>query len=150
MSFFFCFHIGDQEIIHLCGDEPITSDIRLIHFLAISGVPFSKGWVRQEDFWTVAFDSKADINNEKDDLFTYVYFFHVAFCVINFKWTSNIMSDGLESYSNMKTCFSRGQFHYIHYTDNTNMKALVKGVLYLEMINLYMNMQNITKKNTSS
>ncbi|XP_060551652.1 phospholipase A and acyltransferase 1-like [Ruditapes philippinarum] len=44
--------------------------MKLIHIFSISGVPFSKGWVKLDDFWKVAFDSRADKNNKKDQLLT--------------------------------------------------------------------------------
>jgi len=66
--------IGDGKIIHLSGDEDdgLSAGVNG-HFgsisgsvFTISGVDFEKAKVKCDDFWDVARQSKADVNNSKD------------------------------------------------------------------------------------
>jgi len=67
--------IGDGKIIHLSGDDDDgLSASANSHFgsisgsaFTISGVSFQKAKVKCDDFWDVARQSKASINNSKDE-----------------------------------------------------------------------------------
>lgn len=66
--------IGDGKIMHLSGDDDDGLGASVNgHFgsvsgsiFTISGVDFQKAKVKCDDFWDVARESKADVNNSKD------------------------------------------------------------------------------------
>jgi len=67
--------IGNGKIIHLSGDDGdglgthVGGKLGSISgsVFTISGVSFDKAKVRCDDFWDVARESKADVNNSKDE-----------------------------------------------------------------------------------
>ncbi|XP_033729961.1 phospholipase A and acyltransferase 2-like [Pecten maximus] len=55
-------YIGDEQIVHLTGDQPITSG----SFSSVSGIDCDQAWVRIDKFLDVAKGRFAKKNNDKD------------------------------------------------------------------------------------
>lgn len=61
-------YIGNEEVIHLAGDENdgLNGNINPSHAFTICGKSFNKAVVKRENVWKVVLDSKVEINNSKD------------------------------------------------------------------------------------
>uniref|UniRef100_A0A8W8LA55 LRAT domain-containing protein n=1 Tax=Magallana gigas TaxID=29159 RepID=A0A8W8LA55_MAGGI len=61
-------YIGNEEVIHLAGDENdgLNGNINPSHAFTICGKSFNKALVKRENVWKVVLDSKVEINNNKD------------------------------------------------------------------------------------
>jgi len=59
---------GGGEVIHLAGDENdgLNANLNSGNLFTICGKRFNKAFVRVEDFWAVAGESKAVKNNKRD------------------------------------------------------------------------------------
>lgn len=64
-------YIGNNEVVHLAGDEDDGIDRRFdsTHFFSVSGRSFQKAEVKIDKFWDVAENSLAKKNNGKDGKF---------------------------------------------------------------------------------
>ncbi|XP_034300121.2 phospholipase A and acyltransferase 3 [Magallana gigas] len=61
-------YIGNEEVIHLAGDENdgLNGNINPSHAFTICGKSFNKAVVKRENVWKVVLDSKVEVNNNKD------------------------------------------------------------------------------------
>ncbi|XP_041368251.1 phospholipase A and acyltransferase 2-like [Gigantopelta aegis] len=57
---------GDEEVIHLAGEEGDGLDVNVQHSFTIGGKMFNKAFVRVDNFWDVVAGCKAYKNNSKD------------------------------------------------------------------------------------
>ncbi|CAG2256526.1 unnamed protein product [Mytilus edulis] len=62
---------GNEEVIHLAGDEGHSSGAYLTKLFSVCGVPFNKVTVKIENFWKVVNNSRAKKNNIYDWYYRY-------------------------------------------------------------------------------
>ncbi|XP_055897412.1 phospholipase A and acyltransferase 3-like [Biomphalaria glabrata] len=59
-------YFGFGQIVHMAGEDNDGMGSTSIHFFSIGGQRYSKAEIRIDDFWKVAGNDKADIDNSAD------------------------------------------------------------------------------------